>query len=88
MGGPRTIRAFQELGAVDRLEILVLPVLLGDGIPLSPRQAPALPLRLLGADRTFPDGTAELVYAVAWSTGGRPGQSWVHPARRKPGPRR
>ena len=27
--------------------------------------APALPLRLLSAGRTFPDGTAELVYAVA-----------------------
>ena len=65
MGGPRTIRAFQELGAIDRLEILVLPVLLGDGIPLSPRQAPALPLRLLRAGRIFPDGTAELAYAVA-----------------------
>ena len=65
VGGPRTIRAFHELGALDRLEILVLPVLLGDGIPLSPRQAPALPLRLLSAGRIFPDGTAELVYAVA-----------------------
>ena len=29
VGGPRTIRAFQELGELDRLEILVLPVLLG-----------------------------------------------------------
>ena len=28
------------------------------------RQAPALPLRLLSAGRTFPDGTAELVYTV------------------------
>jgi dihydrofolate reductase len=65
VGGPRTIRAFQELGALDRLEIVVLPVLLGDGTPLSPRQAPALPLRLLSAGRIFPDGTAELIYAVA-----------------------
>ena len=64
VGGPRTIRAFQEVGALDRLEILVLPVLLGDGIPLSPGQAPPLPLRLRGSDRIFPDGTAELVYAV------------------------
>jgi riboflavin biosynthesis pyrimidine reductase len=63
-GGPRNIRAFQEVGALDRLEILVLPVLLGDGIPLSPGQAPPLPLRLLSSDRIFPDGTAELVYAM------------------------
>jgi len=30
--------------------------------PLSPTGAPALPLRLLCADRVFPDGSAELVY--------------------------
>jgi hypothetical protein len=31
------------------------------GIPLSPGGAPGLPLRLLRADRFFPDGPAELV---------------------------
>jgi hypothetical protein len=40
-------------------------MLLGDGIPLSRRQAPRLPLRLACPGRVFPDGTAELVYAVA-----------------------
>jgi dihydrofolate reductase len=64
VGGPRTIRALAGAGALGRLELLVLPILLGDGIPLSPRQAPPLPLRLLSAGRTFPDGTAELVYAM------------------------
>jgi dihydrofolate reductase len=34
LGGPRTIRAFLELGALDRLGMVVLPVLLGEGIPL------------------------------------------------------
>ena len=63
IGGPRTIRAFQELGALDRLEILVLPVLLGAGIPLCPPGTPKAPLSLLRADRSFPDGTVELVYA-------------------------
>jgi dihydrofolate reductase len=62
VGGPQTIRAFQELGALDRLDILVLPILLGGGIPLSPHGAPPVSMRLLRADRTFPDGTAELVY--------------------------
>ena len=37
VGGPRTIRAFQGPGALDRLEILVLPVLLAAGIPLCRR---------------------------------------------------
>jgi dihydrofolate reductase len=63
VGGVRTIRAFQDAGALDRLEIVVLPVLLGQGIPLSPPGAPRVALRLLRADRTFPDGSAELVYA-------------------------
>jgi dihydrofolate reductase len=63
VGGARTIRAFHEAGALDRLEIVVLPVLLGQGVSLSPPGAPPVPLRLLRADRTFPDGSAELVYA-------------------------
>jgi dihydrofolate reductase len=34
LGGPRTIQAFLELGAIDRLGMVILPVLLGKGIPL------------------------------------------------------
>jgi dihydrofolate reductase len=63
VGGPRTIRAFLEVGALDRLELVVLPIMLGTGVPLSPPSAPQVPLRLLRADRVFPDGSAELVYA-------------------------
>jgi dihydrofolate reductase len=62
VGGVRTIRAFHEAGALDRLELVVLPLLLGEGVPLSPPGAPRMPLRLLRADRIFPDGSAELVY--------------------------
>ena len=47
------------------LELVVLPMLLGQGRPLSPQGAPPVPLTLLRADRTFPDGSAELVYAPA-----------------------
>jgi dihydrofolate reductase len=64
VGGPETIRAFSGIGALDRLEIVLLPVLLGTGVPLAPGGAAALPLRLLGADRTFPDGSVELRYAA------------------------
>jgi dihydrofolate reductase len=64
VGGPRTIRAFHELGALGRLEVVVLPILLGDGTPLSPAGSPPVPLRLLRSDRTFPDGAIELVYAT------------------------
>ena len=63
VGGPRTIRAFTELGELDRLELVVLPILLGSGVPLSPGPGQgSVPLRLLRSDRTFPDGSVELVY--------------------------
>jgi dihydrofolate reductase len=65
VGGPRTIRAFSDLGALDRLELVVLPMLLGEGLPLSPQGASPAPLTLLRAERTFPDGSAELVYTPA-----------------------
>jgi dihydrofolate reductase len=65
VGGPRTIRAFQEIGALDRLELVLLPILLGQGVPLSPQGSPPVPLSLLRADRAFPDGSVELVYSPA-----------------------
>ncbi|HTW03426.1 MAG TPA: dihydrofolate reductase family protein [Streptosporangiaceae bacterium] len=65
VGGVRTIRAFHEVGALDRLGLVVLPILLGQGEPLSPPGAPAMPLRLLGSGQTFPDGSVELTYAPA-----------------------
>ena len=42
----------------------MLPILLGDGVPLTPTGTPRQPLRLVRADRTFGDGSAELVYAT------------------------
>jgi dihydrofolate reductase len=65
VGGPRTIRAFQEIGELDRLGVVVLPILLGSGRPFSPPGAPSVPLRLLRSDRVFEDGSTELVYAPA-----------------------
>jgi len=62
VGGPQTIRAFDAAGALDRLEVVLLPVLLGTGIPFSPAGSAGRPLRPLHADRIFPDGSVELVY--------------------------
>lgn len=62
VGGPRTIRAFLDAGELDRLEIVVLPVLLGSGVPLSPAPGGRRPLRLAGPARAFPDGSTELRY--------------------------
>jgi dihydrofolate reductase len=63
VGGPRTIRAFYELGALDRLEVLVLPYLAGAGLPLSPVGSPPMKLDLIRSDRSYPDGTVEAQYA-------------------------
>jgi dihydrofolate reductase len=64
LGGPRTLRAFHRLGAIDRLEVQVLPVLLGEGVPLFPLGSSKVPLRL-EEQRAFPDGTLGLVYEPA-----------------------
>jgi len=37
IGGALTQRAFLDLEAVDRMELFVMPVLLGDGVPLWPK---------------------------------------------------
>lgn len=71
LGGPRVIQAFLQLGAVDRLGMVVLPVLLGEGVALfGPGAAPRTPLRLEG-HQAFPDGAVELVYARGDDKAGR-----------------
>jgi len=64
VGGPQTIEAFRALGALDRLEVVVLPVLLREGLPLSPDGGHPLHLTL-DAQRVFEDGAIELVYAIS-----------------------
>jgi dihydrofolate reductase len=54
VGGPRTISAFHQHGALDSLDVIVLPILPGDGIPLWPRGTPLPTLGLLREPRVFP----------------------------------
>jgi len=61
MGGPETIQAFLERGAIDAYEVFLMPVLLGTGIPLFPRSDSATQLRLL-EHRVYADGVGRLVY--------------------------
>jgi hypothetical protein len=42
IGGPRTIETFSALGALDKLELVVLPLLLGDGMRLTPPLGPGI----------------------------------------------
>jgi dihydrofolate reductase len=40
LGGRRTLQAIMAAGGIDKLELLKLPVLLGDGVPFSPPGVP------------------------------------------------
>ena len=54
LGGSRTIQAFLELGALDRLGMVVLPVLLGKGIPLFPLEIATFSSESWAASRAAP----------------------------------
>jgi len=62
-GGGTTFRSLLDAGLVDRLEISVIPVLLGGGVPLVPAGR-RWPLRFKDS-RTFPSGIISLTYGVA-----------------------
>jgi dihydrofolate reductase len=62
LGGAQAIRALLEIGAVDELGIIVLPIFLGGGTPLW--EAGVEPRNLqLSHQRAFPDGAVQMVYA-------------------------
>lgn len=62
-GGGTTFRGLLDAGVVDRVEVSIIPVLLGGGIPLVP-QGRRWPLRLKDS-RTFPSGIVSLSYFIA-----------------------
>jgi len=63
MGGARTIRSFMDLAAIDRFELFVMPLLLGNGTPLFERSPHRASLRLEAA-QTLPSGVVQLSYDV------------------------
>jgi dihydrofolate reductase len=63
VGGPRTIEAFRALGALDTLEIVVLPVVFGAGMRLTPALSSETSLRRERV-RELRGGSVEIVYAV------------------------
>jgi dihydrofolate reductase len=64
VGGPRTIETVRSLGALDLLGLIVVPVLVGRGMQLTP--AVSVDARLtLETERRLPTGAVELVYACA-----------------------
>ena len=61
MGGAQTINAFSTAGAIDRIDLFTLPVLLGDGVRLFEGARPETGLRLLSS-QIYDRGLARLSY--------------------------
>ena len=64
MGGGEIIASFLDAQAIDEFVVSVVPVFIGDGIPLIARRHRHTPLELRAVER-FEDGVAQLHYAVA-----------------------
>lgn len=62
IGGPTTIETYRRLGALDRLELVVLPLLLGDGMRLTPALSPETALTT-ESERALPGGSVAIVYS-------------------------
>ena len=63
-GGGELFRSVLELGLVDQLEVAIIPVLLGDGLPLLPRSGTRAKLKLTGERLFKKTGTLMLNYDV------------------------
>ena len=63
MGGGGIVASFLDAGAIDQFIINVVPVLIGDGIPLIAPRHRHVPLKLLST-RQFTDGVVQLHYEV------------------------
>lgn len=62
VGGPSTVHAFHEAGALDELWLHVVPLVLGSGLPLARDEIG--PLATI-ATRTFPDGVIAVGYKMS-----------------------
>ena len=63
-GGGGLFRSLLDLGLVDTVEVAIIPVLLGSGVPLLPHPAARAKLRLTGHRVYKKTGTTALEYAV------------------------
>ena len=64
MGGGELIASFLDAGEIDEFDIHVIPVFIGEGIPLVAPRHRDIPLRLR-ASRKYPDGVVRLQYSIA-----------------------
>lgn len=77
-GGGSLFRSLLDAGVVDTVEVAVIPVLLGEGIPLLP---PGGTTKLVLSDhKTLPSGIVALAYSIPGGTGPAPQVGYVKPA--------
>jgi dihydrofolate reductase len=62
IGGPTTIETYRRLGALDKLEIVVVPLLFGGGMQLTPALSADAGFTY-ESERSLPGGSVEIVYA-------------------------
>lgn len=63
MGGPEIIAAFLDAEEVDEVSLHVIPVFIGEGVPLLKPQQRTVPLKLVSI-RSYADGVVHLKYGV------------------------
>lgn len=63
MGGGGIIASFLDEGEIDEFILHVIPVMIGEGIPLLAPRHRTVPLRLIDSTK-YPDGVVQLHYAV------------------------
>src|SRR6185503_5779732 len=64
MGGAQAINGFLAAGAIDRIDLFTIPVLLGDGISLFAGGRPETPLKFVGT-QTYDKGLVRMSYQRA-----------------------
>jgi dihydrofolate reductase len=70
-GGGSLFHSLAELGLVDTVEVAVIPVLLGEGVPLLPAPAKRVTLKLSGHKLYAKTGIMSLEYAVQYGHGSK-----------------
>jgi len=63
MGGGKMIASFLDAGEIDELIIHVIPVFIGEGIPLVAPRHRDVPVKLISSKK-YPDGVVQLRYEV------------------------
>jgi len=74
MGGGSVFRSLAELEMVDTVEVAVIPVLLGEGVPLLPGPAKRISLKFTGHRLYAKTGIMLLEYAVQYGRGAKRGR--------------